>query len=302
MGVLEEIAAASTRVADVVGGAVVAIGRTGRGSGVVVAQGKVLTNAHNLRDRTTAVTFADGRQVQGSVAGIDVEGDLVVLEVDTGGVTPIEWAESPVVPGSVVFALANPGGRGVRATFGTVTAADQAFRGPRGRRIKGAFEHTAPLSRGSSGGPVVDSDGRLLGINTSRVGEGFYLAIPADVEVRGRVDALARGESTQRPRLGVGLAPSRVANRLRVAVGLPERDGLLVQAVDPDSPAARAGLAHGDLLVEAAGQPISRADDLLEAIEAVAPGTTLTLRVVRGVEEREVAVRFDAETTQTGAV
>ena len=91
-----------------------------------------------------------------------------------------------------MFALANPGGRGLRVTFGFVSGVERTFRGPRGRRITGSLEHTAPLLPGSSGGPVLTAAGQLLGINTNRLGEGFYLAIPADEALRGRVDALAQ--------------------------------------------------------------------------------------------------------------
>ncbi len=294
MNLLEEISEATRTVTAAAGASVVVIGRNGRGAGIVVGEGRVVTSAHNLRDRTTQVTFADGRSAQGTVAGVDADGDLAVLDVDTSGTSPVEWGETTAVrPGSPVFALANPGARGLRATFGTVSAVDQTFRGPRGRRVTGAFEHTAPAARGSSGGPVVDPHGRLLGINTHRLGDGFYLALPADAGLRSQVEALARGESPIRPRLGVGLAPSAVANRLRRSVGLPERDGLLVQAVEDGAPADRAGIRPGDLLVEVAGAPLARADDLLDAVEASERGATLALTVVRGVEERAVSVRFD---------
>lgn len=305
MTVLNEIADATAAVTTRTGPSVVSIGRGGRGTGVVVAPGRVLTNAHNLRDRTTTVTFADGRTEQGAVAGADADGDLAVLEVDTGQAAAITWAATDDAPlavaaGQAVFGLANPAGRGLRATFGTVSAVGQTFRGPRGRRIRDAFEHTAPLGRGSSGGPVVDAEGRLLGINTSRLGDGFYLAVPADAELRRRVDALGRGETTARPRLGVGLAPSRVAQRLRASVGLPERAGLLVQTVEDDGPAARAGVQTGDLVVAAAGRPVSHADDLLDAVEAAAVAGTLELGVVRAVEERTVTVTFAAPPEATG--
>ena len=105
-----------------------------------------------------------------------------------------------------VFALSNPGGRGLRVTFGFVSGIERTFRGPRGRRITGSLEHTAPLLPGSSGGPVLNAGGQLLGINTNRLGEGFYLAIPADEALRGRVDALARGE--WRPRRRGSASPS----------------------------------------------------------------------------------------------
>ncbi|MBA2530013.1 MAG: trypsin-like peptidase domain-containing protein [Euzebyales bacterium] len=301
--VLNEIAEAAVRVTERAGTAVVAIGRSGRGAGIVVAVGRVLTNAHNLRDRTTTVTFADGRALQGALVGVDVDGDLAILEVDTGGATAVEWADAGAVhAGAAVFALANPGARGLRATFGTVSAVDQCFRGPRGRRISDAFEHTAPLGRGSSGGPVVDADGRLLGVNTNRLGDGFYLALPADAALRERVEALGRGESPQRRELGVGLAPSHVANRLRAAVGLPSREGLLVQRVAEDSPAAGAGIQRGDLLVAVDGRPLQRADDLLDALEALADGASLNLDVVRGAEERAVSVGFDRERGEAGSV
>ncbi len=299
MGALEEIATASAEVRERVGNAVVAIGRSGRGAGIVIGEGLVVTNAHNLRDRTTTVTFADGRRVQAEAAGIAADADLVVLRVDTEGASVAQWASAAegsdggLRAGIPVFALANPQGRGVRATFGTVTAVDQQFRGPGGRRITGAFEHTAPLSRGSSGGPVTDIEGRLLGINTNRLGEGFYLALTGDQALRDRIHALSRGETRPRVRLGVGLAPSMVANRLRAAVGLDERDGLLVQHVAETSPAAVAGIQRGDLLVEAGGEPLGSPDDLLDRLDTIEPGATLELRIVRGSAERGVTVHFE---------
>jgi serine protease Do len=139
---------------------------------------------------------------------------------------------------------------------------------------------------------VLTAAGQLLGINTNRLGEGFYLAIPADEALRGRADALARGESAQAPRLGVAIAPNHVAKRLRRAVGLPETDGLLIRGVEDDSPAARAGLAQGDLIVAAAGRPIRTPDDLFEALQAAAPGGGIELNLIRGTGELTVQVSF----------
>jgi serine protease Do len=119
---------------------------------------------------------------------------------------------------------------------------------------------------------------------------GLLLALPADAALQARVEALARGDAPTRPRLGVALAPPRASRRLRAAVGLPEREGLLVRGVEPDSPAANAGLERGDLLVAAGGRALHGFDDLFDALEA-ADGE-LTLTVVRGTDEREVATRF----------
>jgi serine protease Do len=251
----------------------------------------VLTNAHNVRGEEVEVTFFGGRTATGRIAGADIDGDVAVVSVDTGEVPGIEWATGgPPQLGSPVFALANPGGRGLRVTLGFITGIERSFRGPRGHRITGSVEHDAPLLPGSSGGPIVDGEGRLLGLNTNRLGEGFYLAIPADEALRGQVEALGRGESKERVRLGIGVAPTNVARRMRRAVGLPDADGLLVRMVDEDSPASRAGLAEGDLIVLAAGKPVGGVDDLFEALGAA--DSTIQLIILRGTDERAVDVQL----------
>jgi serine protease Do len=300
----DELSAAVGRAVEGAGRSVVRVGRAeGRGTGIVIEAGLVVTSAHNLRGDTTTLTFADGRTVTGSVKAIDADGDLAVVAAETGSATPIGWADGPDTSGAgasgpalgtPVFALAlPPGGTGVRATFGTVSAVGRSFRGPRGRLISDGLEHTAPLGRGSSGGPLVDADGRLVAVNTHRLGEGFYLALPATASLRSRIEALSRGEAPTRRRLGVALAPSHVARRLRRAVGLDERDGVLVREVSDDSPAATAGLRRGDLIVAAAGQPVDSIDALLAAVDAVSDPATLPLTIVRGSDEVEVVVRFD---------
>ena len=184
-------------VADKVGPSVVGIGRNRRGSGIVISEGKVLTNAHNLRGEQVTVSFPDGRTETGTVSGADLDEDLAVVAVDTGDATPLAWASNgEVTLGSPVVALANPGGMGLRVTFGFVSGTGRSFRGPRGRAISGSLEHTAPLLPGASGGPVVDVDGRFVGLNTNRLGEGFYLAIPADDELQGAVERLSSGQTT----------------------------------------------------------------------------------------------------------
>jgi serine protease Do len=292
----EELTATTQAVAARVGPSIVAIGRNARGTGIVLAPGQVLTNAHNLRDRTTQVTFPDGRAVQATVAGIDPDNDLAVLTVDTGGAPALEWHDGDVTVGAVVFAAA-PNGRSTRVTFGLVTTVGRAFRGPRGRRIEGSIEHSALVARGSSGGPLVTPDGRLVGVNTHRLGDGFTLAIPADAELRRRVDELARGESPVRRRIGVAVASPEVTRRLRRAVGLPDRSGLLVRGVEDGSPAARAGIQEGDLLVKAGGADLTNADTLFTVLDAATD--ELELVVLRGADERTVTVRFSEAATES---
>lgn len=293
---LADLPALAAAIVAAAGPAVVRIGRHGgRGCGIVVAEGHVLTNAHNLRDRTTEVTFAGGRRAQGELVAVDPDGDLAVLSVDTGPIEPLAWAEDVPPLGGLVVALGRAAGAGERLTFGTVSGVERSFRGPQGRRVTGSLEHTAPLARGSSGSALVDGQGRLVGVNTARLGDGFYLALPADGELRGRVDALVRGEAPRRLVLGVGLAPAEVSARLRASVGLPTRAGLLVRDVAEHSPAARAGIQVGDLLTAAGGTELGSVDDLHAALDGARSAGTMALHVVRGTDDLDVTVTFDAD-------
>jgi serine protease Do len=293
MAVLEEFQTAIAGAAERLGESVVGLGRGwSLGSGTIIGENRVLTNAHNLRRDEVTVTFADGRRETGKVAGVDPDLDLAVIEAPTGGLPALEWGDgADLAIGKAVLALGNPGGRGLRVTLGFVSSGPRSFRGPRGRKVPGAIEHTAPLPRGSSGGPLVDTDGRLLGINTIRVDGNLILALPV-AALRERIEQLARGEASATPRLGVAVAPPRVARRMRRAVGLPEREGLLVRGVEDDSPAAAAGIERGDLIARAGGRDVDSIDALYAALDSLPASRRLPLIVVRGTEERELEVPF----------
>jgi S1-C subfamily serine protease len=296
MEALTSLQEAIAAVAERVGPSVVGLGRGwGLGSGVVIGEGRVLTNAHNVHREQVSVVFADGRRETGEWTAADQDLDLAVLSVDTGDAPAVAWepGDGPGI-GTPVVALANPGGRGLRATLGFVASAGRSFRGPRGRRIAGAIEHTAPLPRGSSGGPLVDVEGRLLGLNALRLEGGLILAVPATAKVKERAEGLSRGEASTAPRLGVAIAPPRAARRMRRAVGLPERAGLLVRAVEDGSPAAAAGIERGDLLAAAGGRELNGVDALYEVLDELAEGASVELTVIRGTEERPVNVEFGA--------
>jgi serine protease Do len=138
-------------------------------------------------------------------------------------------------------------------------------------------------------------EGEVLGINTKRLGEGLYAAISADAGLGVRLDALARGEVVARPYLGVGLLPGEVARRLRSAVGLPERSGVLVQHLDEEGPAAQAGVLRGDLLTSAKGAPLARVSDLHLVLAGSKPGDEISLELVRGTEEKRLDVTLGTE-------
>jgi serine protease Do len=285
-----------TGLAATVGTAVVGVGRHRHvGSGIVIAENTVLTNAHNIHSRETTITFTDGRSAVGEVTGIDVDGDIAAITVDTTGVSPVAWNNDEVDLGAPVAALSNPGGHGLRVTVGYVSGVDRSFRGPRGRRISGSIEHTAPLLPGSSGGPIVDADGKLLGVNTNRLGEGFYLAITANSDLRSRVEKLSAGNTPQRRYIGVSVVPNRVAIKMRRAVGLDESPGVLVRGVAEDGPAAQAGIVEGDMIVEIGDVAVTDIDDLHDALQIAPTDKPFPVVVLRGNEtvELNVTIRID---------
>ena len=284
-------------VLDRVGPSVVRVGRQGgRGNGLVIADGLVLTNAHNLRDRTTEVRFAGDRATQAEVVAADLDGDLVVLAVDTAGAPAIEWAEAIPEVGDAVLTVVRTSAGSERVTAGMVSGVERRVRGPRGRTLPASVEHTAPLARGSSGSPLLDAEGRVAGVNTARLGDGFYLALPADEAFRARVDALSKGETPARPVLGIGVAPASVAQALRASVGLPPRDGVLVRQVVAGGAADRAGVRTGDLITAADGEPVTDVDALHRVLDRHAAGTSVALHLVRGNDELDVEVGLDPET------
>ena len=277
--------------ASAAGPAVVGIGPGWRGgSGVVVAEGRVLTAAHNLRRDRAGVVFDGGRREKAEVLGFDRDLDLAVLAVDTGDVAPLEAGPALGGIGTVVVGLARPGGRALRVTHGFVSTDKREARGPRGRRVP-AIEHTAPLPRGSSGGPLLDADGRLVGVNVIRLDGGLIVAVDT-VALADEIERLGRGEAPTRRRLGIAVAPPHVARRMRRSVGLPDATGILVRAVEQESPADRAGLERGDLLLELDGKPLEAIDDLYRALDT--NPDALEFGVLRGTERRDVRIEFAA--------
>jgi S1-C subfamily serine protease len=271
------------RAATQIGPSVVGLRGGARGSGTIVASGRVLTSAGNLTGGTPEVVFADGRSAAATVTGLDRRRGFAALSVATGALAPLAFgAENPPI-GTTVIALANPWGRGLSVTLGF--AASNRVRPAQG------VAHTALCPRGASGGPLVAPDGGLLGLNMIRLDGGFVLATATDAETRERIERLVAAERRSDRTLGVAIAPPRVAQRLRRSVGLAERDGLLVRGVEADSAAFSAGITQGDLIVAVGDSPIGSVDDLLAHLEK--DGSELALTVVRGTDEHTLTARLE---------
>lgn len=277
-------------IAAVAGGAVVGLANGARaGSGVVVEPGRILTLARNLRGERVSVALRGGRREAASVLAADADRGVALLEADTADAPALAWPSEAAAPaiGDGVFALADPGGRGLRVTAGAVSSEPQSVRGPRGRLVEDLIEHTAPLPRGSAGGPLLDAEGKLLGLNAVRQAHGLILALPL-TGMRERLSQLQRGQGEQRVQLGVAVVPPRMARRLRRAVGLDDRDGVLVRAVQEGSPAARAGVQRGDLIVALGGRQVDSLDALFSALDGSSLSEPVALEVVRGEQERSL--------------
>ena len=271
-----------------VGDSVVSFGRGARrGSGFVIGRDRVLTLVYRLRDDVVETVTRDGERHDGRVLGVDRDLGVAVLDVATGDAPAIRWASEPPRLGSLVFALSDPGS-GLRLTAGNVSAESLTVRSRHGRALD-LIEHTAPLPRGSGGGPLVDPEGAVVGVNALRGDAGFLLALPARA-VQGAVERIAEGREPTR--LGVALASPSAGRRMRRAVGLPDHDGLLVQAVEDGSAAERAGVARGDLLVSLGGAALATIDDLHSALDANASAGAVELGVLRATEQLKLSVEL----------
>ena len=282
------------RLAARVGPAVIGLRSGSRGgSGVVVGPGIAVTLARNLRGEELTVRLG-ASDIAARVCGVDHTVDLAVLTFQgSSSPEPVSWATGDEVTiGSDVFALADPAGRGLRVTAGAVASAPSGLRVPSGRLIDGAIEHTAPLPRGSGGGPLVDPDGQILGLNAIRRDEGLIVAWPAAV-LRDRAVALARGTATAPPRLGVALVSAWQTRRLRAVVGLEPIDGLLVRGIESDSPAEQAGILRGDVIVAVDQSPVTDPDTLYAALDGA--GREITVRVVRGSQELSLTTHIGGD-------
>ena len=284
-GVREAVAAVRSRGL----GSVVGIGsRPPFGTGVVVGQSRVVTSAHNVRWDHRLMHFADGSSRRAEATVRDWARDLAVITVDTADVAAATFADSAPGLGEPVLAAARPGPRALRLTIGYVSSV-----GPGGGDDEG-FEHSAPLPRGSSGGPAFNASGEVAGLNTRRLGEGFYWALPAGPDLNRRLAELLEGRVAQAGWLGLALLPPEMAGRLREAVGLSARPGALIREVVPGGPAASAGLLRGDLLVGLDGRAIANRQDLRAALGALTPGSSSRVQLVRGTDELEVELTAGA--------
>ncbi|HUL80126.1 MAG TPA: trypsin-like peptidase domain-containing protein [Vicinamibacteria bacterium] len=260
----------------------------GASSGVVwSAEGIVLASHHAVDMEEAPVGLADGRTVPAKVVGRDPGRDLVVLRVDAPGIVPPRWgAASEARVGQLVVGLSRPG-RAVRAQLGIVSAVAGPWRAPSGGRLERYLESDLALHPGFSGGLLLGVDGAGLGANTAGLLRGTSLAVPAET-LRLVVEAvLARGR-VRRGYLGIGTQPVALTSDLRGRLG--QTSALIVLSVQPESPAARAGLLLGDVLLKAGGEALTHPGALLPALDEERVGQEVGFEVLRAGQNLSVPV------------
>jgi S1-C subfamily serine protease len=302
---LDAYSRAVIQVVDAVGRAVVSINvgkpvpgyggeQTGAGSGVVITpDGYILTNQHVVAEaRRLTVLFTDSSRADATLVGADAATDLALIRANATALPYATLGDSaPLRAGQLVIAIGNPLGFQSTVSTGVVSAVGRALRSQQGRLIENIIQHTAPLNPGNSGGPLVDSHGRVIGINTAIIAlaQGIGFAIPANT-ARWVLTQLLQHGRVRRAVLGLAGRDRPLDRRVARVHQLELSQAVEVVACDPNGPAAPAGLQPGDVIVALAGQVVRSVDDLHRLLADWPIGQALTLTVLRGTVRLELAV------------
>jgi S1-C subfamily serine protease len=252
------------------------------GSAVVyTSDGFLLTNAHVVgSSQSGTASFGDGSSAPFSVVGADALSDLAVLRASGSTPPPAELGEADqLVVGQLVVAVGNPLGLAGSVTAGVVSALGRSLPTPGGRLVEDVIQTDAALNPGNSGGALADSQARVVGINTAVAGVGLGMAVPINATTRRIISTLMRDGKVRRAYLGLVSMPGPLPAPLQERFG--RKTGLRVSQVVSGSPAARAGLRAGDLLLTAAGKPVEKAQDLQRLMFADAIGKPFAITVMR---------------------
>jgi S1-C subfamily serine protease len=259
----------------------------GAGSAVALSpDGFLLTSAHVVAGpgRTGRATFVDGRELSWRVVGVDRLSDLAVLRADGDALVPATLGEAEKLRvGQLVVAIGNPNGFAGSVTAGVVSALGRSLPARAGRTVRhidNVIQTDAALNPGNSGGALVDSSARVIGINTAVAGVGLGLAVPINAATRQIVSALMRDGRVRRAWIGIAAGPRPLPPHARVRVG--RSAGVEIIEVSAGSPAQRGGLRAEDLIVEIDGQAVERVDDVQRAMTRDAIGRPMPIRVLRG--------------------
>jgi S1-C subfamily serine protease len=302
---LDAYSRAVITVAEAVGPAVVSVsvgkdsagsepGQIGAGSGVVIApDGYILTNDHVVHyAKQLAVTLTSGATLTARLVGTDQATDLAVIRAEGSSLPYATLGDSAALHvGQLVIAIGNPFGFQSTASTGVVSALDRAFRSREGRLIEDIIQHTAPLNPGNSGGLLVDSRGRIVGINTAIImmAQGIGFSIPSNT-AKWVVSQLLTHGRVRRGYLGISAQQRPLGRRLARLYKLKGEFGVEVQSVEPRSPAGLNGIRAGDVIIAINGQEVASVDHIHRFLADWPIGKPVTLTVIRDQERLELEV------------
>lgn len=266
----------------------------GNGSGFVITpDGYILTNSPVVQAATRIeVTLADGRRTSAELIGDDPETDLAVIRIHAANLVPVKLGDSQAVRvGQLVVAIGNPYGFQATVTAGVVSALGRSLRARSGRLIDDVIQTDAALNPGNSGGPLVNSMGEVIGVNTAIIlpAQGICFATAINT-AKFAAAALIKEGRIRRGYIGVGGQNTPLHRRLVRYHDLRVETGILVLSTEPGSPANRAGLIQGDVIVEFNEYPIASIDDLHRRLTEEQVGVRSTLTVIRGTEKLQVPI------------
>jgi S1-C subfamily serine protease len=299
-GLLDAYSQAVVQAVELVGPSVVTIDRgsknerDGHGSGFVFTpDGLILTNSHVVHDaRSLHVSLPDGRQMPAMLIGEDPDTDLAVIRVPASDLPALTLGDSRALRvGQLVIAIGNPLGFHATVTTGVVSARGRSLRSKSGRLMDDIIQTDAALNPGNSGGPLVNSRGEVVGVNTAVISgaQGLCFAIAANT-AQFVVGRLIRDGRIRRSYVGVAGQNTPLMRQFVRFYSLPASSGILVASIEPNSPASSSGLQEGDVIIAFAGQPVEGIDQLHRLLGEERIGVPTPLTVIRRTEKLEISV------------
>ena len=309
--ILDAYSRAVVGAAEQVGPSVVTIevgsgqrpGRGGQGSGFVIApDGLILTNSHVVhKAKNVHVSLSDGHRHPAELIGEDPDTDLAVVRTSASGIPALTLGDSAAIKvGQLVIAIGNPLGFSATVTAGVVSALGRSLRSRSGRLMDDIIQTDAALNPGNSGGPLVNSHGEVIGVNTAVISgaQGLCFAIAANT-AQFVVGRLIRDGRIRRSYMGVAGQNTKILRQIVRFYGLPMETGILVATIEPDSPASKSQLREGDIIISLDGQQTAGIDQLHRLLTEERIGRQTPMTVIRRTEKLEIDVT-PAESPRSG--